>query len=372
MLAPIVSGRRRLRTTLFFDACYDYSVCLANALAEHVDLTVVSPATWQQTLRADLSPAVRFVPVPQPRLRSPRRALAARAIVRHLFSDDPDVVHLQQSGDPWLHLGLAASRPTSPLVLTVHDVAPHPGDGAQVPGAHHLQRAWQRRVRRFIVHTPGLREHAGSAWGIEPGRIDVVPHGELGSLYGGHRPAQDRAPATVLFYGRRWAYKGLDVLVEALNVLGPAHHDLRLVIAGTGEPVDRYLRLLEERISVEVIDRYVDRETTADLFSEATVVCLPHREASQSGVAALALGFGTPIVASSAGGLGELLRDGTDALVVAPGDAGALADALDRLLLDRGLQERLSIESRRRAQSELAWAAIGERTVEVYRRALAG
>ena len=123
-------------------------------------------------------------------------------------------------------------------------------------------------------------------------------------------------------------------------------------------------------IEVEVLDGYVDRATTLRLFGEATVVCLPYREASQSGVAALAVGLGVPIVASDVGGIGESLRPGTDALLVPPGDPSALAVALTRLLDDSALRVSMSRHQAERASTDMSWSQIAEQTVSVYRSSL--
>jgi glycosyltransferase involved in cell wall biosynthesis len=244
----------------------------------------------------------------------------------------------------------------------------------QIPGGNLMQRAWKDRVARFIVHAPELVAELEHTWGIDPARVRVVDHGELGSLYrsrvGAERPRAVREPATVLFYGRRWPYKGLSVLVSALNQMASATSGLRLIVAGQGEPLEPTLATLSPQVTVERHDRRVDDTTTVDLFDRATLVCLPYIEASQSGVAALAIGLGTPVVASDVGGIPRLIRHGHEGHLVPPGDPIALAAALTAVIDNPTLQASMSAASLDRATGDLSPAAIADATMAVYREVL--
>jgi glycosyltransferase involved in cell wall biosynthesis len=123
-------------------------------------------------------------------------------------------------------------------------------------------------------------------------------------------------------------------------------------------------------VTVELIDRYLSTEETLDAFDRATLVCLPYLESSQSGVAAMAVGLSTPAVATAVGGLPDLLRPGREALVVPPGDAAALAAAIDRVLDDGELRARMMASSSARAAGDLSWSSIAAATSAVYRLAI--
>ena len=66
----------------------------------------------------------------------------------------------------------------------------------------------------------------------------------------------------------------------------------------------------------------------------------------------------------------ELVADGETGLLVPPRDAAALREAVERLLGDRELRERLGRAARERARERFGWDGVIERTLEVYRRAL--
>jgi glycosyltransferase involved in cell wall biosynthesis len=99
------------------------------------------------------------------------------------------------------------------------------------------------------------------------------------------------------------------------------------------------------------------------------VVVLPYLEASQSGVGSLAKGYGRPLVASAVGGLPELVSDGSGVLVP-PGDADALADALDGILGDRARLEEMGRAGLRSLHERAGWPVVGALTVEAYARHL--
>jgi glycosyltransferase involved in cell wall biosynthesis len=122
---------------------------------------------------------------------------------------------------------------------------------------------------------------------------------------------------------------------------------------------------------LEIINDFIPLEQVAKLFQRSTISVLPYIEASQSGVANLSYGMGTPVIASDIGGLGELVQSGTDGLLVPPGDVSALADAIIRLLSDVPLQEKMRSAAAERCQQDLNWSNIAAQTIQVYEQAIA-
>lgn len=363
---------RDLRVALFADAYLDYSLELARELAGHVELTIVHPVAWGE--RVSHRPIdAQEISFEHSRMRDPRTIIDAIQLIRSISELPVDLLHVQATNNPWINLALRSIRLPIPIVQTVHDVARHPGDRRTPRLGNRAARSWSDRVDRFIVHTEGLGRELETQWGIPAERWSVVPHGELGGCYRGHSGPSASAgePNTnvVLFFGRVWPYKGLDVLVEAMTLLDD-DRTTRLVVAGRGEPIAPYVARLPAHIEVEVLEGFVDHVTTLRLFEEATVVCLPYREASQSGVAAIAVGLGVPIVASDVGGIGESLRPGLDALLVPPADPSALAAALTRLLDEPALRDAMSQHQAERASTDMSWSQIAEQTACIYRSVL--
>jgi glycosyltransferase involved in cell wall biosynthesis len=137
----------------------------------------------------------------------------------------------------------------------------------------------------------------------------------------------------VLFFGYIRAYKGLDVLLEAMGRLDPAL-DAELIVAGEfyedRRRYDDLIRTLPAGTRISLRAEYIPTEQVRDYFSAADVVVLPYRSATQSGIAQIAYNFDLPVIATDVGGLAEVVRQGETGYVVPPGEAPALADALAR------------------------------------------
>jgi D-inositol-3-phosphate glycosyltransferase len=161
------------------------------------------------------------------------------------------------------------------------------------------------------------------------------------------RGSSDDARPVVLSVGRSVRRNGWHVLLEAWRRSGLADR-AELHVAGTG-PDDAALRAAAEGIAgVRILGRVADEEL-ADRYRSAALVVVPTLQGVGFGmVAAEALACGVPVVATDHGGHREVVRDGEDGLLVPPGEAGALAQALIRLMDDGDLRERLAQGARAR------------------------
>lgn len=308
---------------------------------------------------AGATAAPRFV-VPG-RVRSRRGfggALRARRAVRGFA---PDVVHLQEGvgNDPRL-LFAAGARPGS-FALTVHDPTFHPGEGVS-RGRALGNRALVRAAGLIFVHADALRQElARVARPRAP--IVVVPHG-VDSGEAAPLPADP----SVLFFGRFGHYKGIDVLLDAMQEVWTRLPEATLTIAGNGELED-HPALADPRVRLR--REHVPDEEVPELFSAARCVALPYRQASQSGVGSLAKSAGRALVVTEVGGLPELVSDGSG-LSVPPGDSPALGAALVRVLEDERLAAELGGAGRASAIAGADWRSVGELTLTAYREHLLG
>jgi glycosyltransferase involved in cell wall biosynthesis len=146
----------------------------------------------------------------------------------------------------------------------------------------------------------------------------------------------------VLFVGVLERYKNVDGLAEAWRRVAPRVRDaqLRLVGSGTLRPlVEELVRDLPDRVS------WVERLTpdeVAGALDESRFLVLPSRSEGMGRVIVEAFCRARPVVASRVGGIPDLVEHDVNGLLVEPGDIDALAEALVRLLTDRGLAERLA------------------------------
>lgn len=268
---------------------------------------------------------------------------------RSLRAWGPDVVHAHAHNDPRL-LALAAPYP---LVATIHDPVPHPGSAHPGIVREKIERRWNRQADLLIVHGEKLAEL------IRPEKrpVAVVPHGT--------EPADEPYPVpaepTVVLFGRLEPYKGVDVLLAAMDHVWRVRPGVTLEVAGTGPEAGR----VPKHPRIRTSGGYLPEAEVDAMFRRATLAVLPYLAGSQSGVGSLAAGRGIPAVVSDVGALPELVVDRS--LVVPPGDPGELAAALLRHL-DHGPELRVRVLEDARAR--LSWEATGRRSIELYRRLL--
>ncbi|MEA5621667.1 glycosyltransferase family 4 protein [Nostoc sp. UHCC 0251] len=360
-----------IKVALLHFAFEDYTIELANSLVKYVDLTLIHPEKVSDACINVLDSNIRVISFKKPRIRDPRNLLAMGSMMQIIKDIQPDVLHVQETNDPWYDWTLLLNK-MPPLVTTIHDIFRHPGDNMAVFGSEYTKRLAFYRSQQLIVHAHQLKKILIEQFSLPQERVNVIPHGELGSLYQrrNNHNSQPRDPNTLLFFGRILPYKGLKYLLEAMPLIAERVPDVKLIIAGRGENIKQYFPNGYDDKSYEIINDFIPLKEVSNLFQRSTVTVLPYIEASQSGVAALSYGMGTLVVASEVGGLTEIVQHQKDGLLVPPCDVRSLADAITCLLTDRSLQQRMQTAALARCQQDLNWFNIAAQTVEVYQEAI--
>ncbi|MBC7633723.1 glycosyltransferase family 4 protein [Aeromicrobium sp.] len=299
--------------------------------------------------------------------------------------DDFDVVHDNQS----LGYGLlAVMRRGMPLVATVH----HPisrdraVDLAAAPRKRRLSvRRWysfvpmQARVARRI---PIVVAVAGTSaadsvqdFGLEPSQMRVVPLGVDTELFA---PSTGRVPGRIVAIASAdRPLKGVVHLLDAAAKLR-TDHDVELQLVSNLDPgglTERRITELGIGDAVTVVNGISDEQLAA-LLASAEVMCVPSLYEGFSLPTVEAMSCGTPVVASRAGALPEVV--GADpltgssecAVLVEPGDAEALAAAIRGLLDSPTERARLGAAGRARALERYSWVSVARATVEAYTEAI--
>jgi glycosyltransferase involved in cell wall biosynthesis len=352
----------------------EYASRLALALsAEHEVLLVLradnAAHELPDDLRAELarSVSVRFVELP--RRRDPRTLAVNLAINRILRDFAPDVLHLQEYHPAYTGWTVLSFRKRVPVVMTVHDHLPHSGGLPKDALVWRLAQWIRRGANRLIVHGPRIQGELHEVNGGTAGRTDVIHHGILGRS-GVEADISSCEPGTFLFFGRILPYKGLRYLLDAGELLHERGHAFRLIVAGTGKDLELHRRRIEQAAWVELIERYIPVSEVPALFRRAMSVVLPYTDATQSGVSAMAFAYSRPVIATQVGDVPEVVIDGQTGLLAPPRDGKALADAMERLLVDRALRESLASGAGRFARENLTWPRIANITCDTYRRAM--
>jgi glycosyltransferase involved in cell wall biosynthesis len=304
------------------------------------------------------------------------RAVAARLRAGDRF----DLLHdVQTLG--WGHLGLR--RAGIPMVTTIH----HP---LSVDRRHSFQRDENltEAIGTVQFHPVGMQAAVAGAldrvitssevsareiardFGVAPGRIRNLRNG-LDTERFRPDPGVARDPHEVLCVGRAGdPTKGVDTLVDALALLPPP---IRVTLVDRDHALHRARKRAAERGCADrlhVTGRISDAELVR-LYQRAAVVAVPSNFEGFGLPAAEAMACGTPVVASTAGALPEVVRTGGGGLLVPPRDPEALAKAVRTLIEQPEARAELAQRARERVVAAFSWPSVARRTAEVYAEVVA-
>jgi starch synthase len=268
-----------------------------------------------------------------------------------------------------------------PLVVTLHSMEPLRPWKADQLGSGYLVSSWIEKTavesaHRVIAVSRKMREDILAHFDADLERVVIIHNGIDPDQFKhtGARDALDRlgvrAPY-VLFVGRITDQKGIFHLLEAARRLPPGVQVVLCASApDTPEIEERLRRAVAEQPSVRWINEMLPVEVVTQLYSHAAVFACPSVYEPFGLINLEAMACETAVVASAVGGILEVVEDGRTGLLVPPGRPDALADALNRLLADPDLARTMGQAGRRRVEAHFAWAAIAERTEQVYRDAI--
>lgn len=139
------------------------------------------------------------------------------------------------------------------------------------------------------------------------------------------------------FLGRIFPYKGLEVLLKAVNELQEEGLKINCFILGKGNLSDKEKELIEKTNSI-IENRWLDNKEIIDFCSKKIdVVVLPYKMATQSGVISLCLAIGIPLIVSNVGGLKEFVKDGFNGFVFDIRDINELKSKIKKIYFNRSL-----------------------------------
>jgi glycosyltransferase involved in cell wall biosynthesis len=313
--------------------------------------------------------ATRFVPLPA--------IVLLRAWTR---ADTPRIDRWLEPADVLHATNYLAPPSRLPTLVTVYDCSFVRYPELCTPEVRAFEPALRRAVRRGVtIHTsstfvageieelfgPGLRD---------AGRIVVVPlgvpHLEGDAVLAPAVSARLDGASYVLAIGTLEPRKNLPRLVAAFGAVAARQPDVRLVIAGKdGEDrpaVDAAVDALPSDIRRRVVlTGAVDAPTRRALLRDAAVVAYPSLYEGFGFPVLEAMASAVPVVAARAGAIPEVAGDA--ALLVEPTDVDALADAMERALIDEELSTQLVARGRARAR-EYSWSRTAAALDAVYRR----
>ncbi|GHT01579.1 glycosyl transferase [Bacteroidia bacterium] len=173
--------------------------------------------------------------------------------------------------------------------------------------------------------------------------------------------AVDHDKKTLLFFGLIRDYKGLDLLIDAMNLLDDSY---QLIIAGEAYgSFDKYQKQMDQstaKARIKVMNRYIGDMDIPIIFSAADVLMLPYKSATQSGVLPVAYHFEVPVVATDVGGLKAAIATAGTGIVCRP-TAQSLADSIQEFF---HTDKASFLEAIRQEKKNLSWERFAQLLIQ--------
>jgi phosphatidylinositol alpha-mannosyltransferase len=310
---------------------------------------------------------------------------SVQALRRALREGGYDVAHIHEPVVPTIGWDVLMSAGELPLVGTFHTYSTN----RVTNGIAAVPLGARRRMNRLHARIAVSEAAAWTARRFYGGRYRVVPNGVLlGAGYDGRDvlagadgvPASDRGEPTggdvrgagerslrILFIGQAVERKGLPVLLSAFEAL---RDQVPATLTLVGASASEIAPLLLDDRGVRALGKVSDERKGAEL-ARADVLCAPSLRGESFGmVLTEAFAASTPVIASDMPGYRDVARDGLDGVLVPPGDALALAEALRALALDPGRRARMAAAARERAE-RFSWTRVAAEVADVYEQAIA-
>lgn len=316
-----------------------------------------------------VTPEDKAVPVETVRILDSANPLtwcrAARAILR----EKPDLVVFGY----WMSYFAVSLTPVARIlrkhgvktVTVVHNAIPHEPKFFDKPLARRFFRQNDTLVSMCDAVTADIRSLCPEA------RVVQRPH-PVYDHFGEKRDKFEARQAlgldpdlrTLLFFGLIRDYKGLDLLIDALPLLGEGY---QLVIAGECYgSFDKYQSRIAATgmgANIKVFNRYIGDDEVPLFFSAADVCVLPYRSATQSGITAISLHFDLPVVATPVGGLAESIEKPGIGLMTSAISADAIADAIRAFY---AANPDTFVENIRQAKATMTWEVFAGKILDFY------
>lgn len=360
---------------------------LTQALAKHIQVEIKTPWIAKTSTKSEkgMIEVLRYKPwsflqnASSPGVETLLKAFSINlAFVRDLV--ESDIVH----SHTW-YTNLAGFYAKQlydvKLVSTVHSLEPKRPWKSEAMGNAYRLSSWAEKIGlnacdKIIAVSGEDKKDIMECYGIEERRIEVIPNGvDIGKYKRRENPSilerYNISKPYVLFLGRLSRQKGVFDAVEASRSL-PKGVKLVLVTGKADEikleeELDRKVKATE---NILWINKMLSEAEVVALYSSCSVFVSPSVYEPFGIMNLEAMACSRPVVSTRVGGIQDVVVDGETGLIVNPGSPSDLAEAINRILADKGLAEKMGRAGRKRVEKEFSWEKVAEKTLNLYKTML--
>lgn len=251
------------------------------------------------------------------------------------------------------------------IVQTFHDPLVHTGEYSFKAKIFRTLAA--KNANKIILLNENQRDAFSDAFGIDKKRIFINRLGIYNCIHTFNiNKTVDTTKRNILFFGRISPYKGVEYLIEAMEIVHEKIPNSELIIAGGGKLYFDFSKYKDVDY-IELINRYVGMEELAHLLYKSDVVVCPYTDATQSGVVMTAFAMNKPVVSTNVGGMAESIKDNCNGLLVPPKDIKSLACAIIKVLSDDTFVKRTAeFINSEYCLGEKSWSFIVKEYINCY------
>jgi glycosyltransferase involved in cell wall biosynthesis len=303
-----------------------------------------------------------------------RVAMRAVRLARVIAEFRPHIVHTHSYGATAIGSAACAIARWSSLVITIHNYPP--ATDSVIPRGRGARRAFAmgiRRAKHIITVSEALRRNLVAAYPEVMTRSTTIYNGVETQEPPSRDPPEVRAeigvPAEVSLVGavaRLAPQKGILEFIRAARLVADAHPSVAFALAGGGPMMPEAVALRQELGIQRQLHLIGHTEAVKDFIASLDLLVVPSLSEGSSVVAMEAMALSKPVVATTVGGVPEVVSGGETGVLVQPGDAQALADGILELLRDPARAQEMGERGRQRAVREFDVNDMVEKTKAVY------
>ena len=229
-----------------------------------------------------------------------------------------------------------------------------------------LEKCTYQIADRILSVSSYVKKNLIRDYRIPSSEIQVIPNGvNLNDFYPKLHGFHDKK--TILYVGRLYKGKGLEFLIDALELLIPDHPSVRLWVAGHGVYFKKIKAFIQDRIIRKhiVFLGWKDSKTLNQLYNEASVYVMPSIVEGFGMTLLEAMACGCPVIATDSGGTVDIICHDHNGLLISYGNAKELADAINRILTDAAKKEML-IQNALKTIQNFKWDIIARKLYCIY------
>ncbi|MBI9041323.1 glycosyltransferase family 4 protein [Lutibacter sp.] len=273
----------------------------------------------------------------------------------------PDFIHFDDVSVRLVALSFLLNFNKEKLIMNVHDPVQHSGE--IIIKNLFARKMFYRKVHKYVVFSKFSKSIFLEKYGYKKScmALNLKPY-NFYTNYGQSSPSK----IYITFIGRISEYKGVDIFLDAINILNVKYPEVKYIIAGSPNNDLLAKNLIEKYTfeNVKYIFDHLSNSKLCEIINLSQLIVCPYRDATQSGVIMTALALCAPIIVSNQGGLHEYVESGITGMISKP-DAESFATAIETFIIDKIKHKQFSENIRNMDSSQFNFGK--ERILELYK-----